>query len=52
VIVDLERRQVVDVLSDRSAVSTAEWLERHPIIEVISRDRARLYGEGGRERAP
>ena len=30
VIVDLERRQVVDVLSDRSAASTSEWLKRHP----------------------
>jgi transposase len=52
VIVDLERRQVVDVLSDRSAASTAEWLKRHPTIEVISRDRAGLYAEGAREGAP
>lgn len=52
VIVDLERRQVVDVLSDRSAASTAEWLKRHPAIEVISRDRAGLYAEGAREGAP
>ena len=29
-IVDLERRQVVDVLADRSADSTAEWLRVHP----------------------
>jgi len=52
VIVDLERRQVVDVLSDRSAASTAEWPKRHPTIEVISRDRAGLYAEGAREGAP
>ena len=52
VIVDLERRQVVDVLPDRSAASTAEWLKRHPAIEVISRDRAGLYAEGAREGAP
>jgi len=52
VIVDLERRQVVDVLSDRSAASTTEWLKRHPTIEVISRDRAGLYAEGAREGAP
>lgn len=52
VIVDLERRQVVDVLPDRSAASTAEWLKRHPEIEVISRDRAGLYAEGAREGAP
>ena len=52
VIVDLERRQVVDVLPDRSAASTAEWLKRHPEIEVISRDRAGLYAKGAREGAP
>jgi transposase len=52
VIVDLERRQVVDVLPDRSAASTAEWLKRHPEIEVISRDRAGLYAEGARVGAP
>ena len=52
VIVDLERRQVVDVLPDRSAASTAKWLKGHPEIEVISRDRAGLYAEGAREGAP
>ncbi len=52
VIVDLERWQVVDVLSDRLAASTAEWLKRHPTIEVISRDRGGLYAEGAREGAP
>jgi len=52
VIVDLERRQVVDVLPDRSAASTSEWLKRHPEIEVISRDRAGLYAEGARVGAP
>ena len=43
---------MVDVLSNRSAASTAEWLKRHPTIEVISRDRAGLYAEGAREGAP
>jgi len=51
-IVDLERRQVVDVLADRSAQSTAEWLRRHPEVEVVSRDRAGLYADGARQGAP
>jgi len=51
-IVDLERRQVVDVLPDRSAASTAKWLKGHPEVEVISRDRAGLYADGAREGAP
>jgi len=39
IIVDLERREVVDLLPDRSASMTADWLKRHPDIEIISRDR-------------
>ena len=50
--VDLERRQVIDVLPDRSAESTAAWLKERSTIEIISRDRAGLYAEGAREGAP
>src|ERR1700677_2351272 len=52
IIVDLERREVVDVLSDRSAATTASWFKDHPSVEVVSRDRAGLYAEGAREGAP
>jgi Transposase len=52
VIVDLERHQVVDLLADRSAASTAEWLRGHPEVEVVSRDRAGLYADGARQGAP
>ena len=51
-IVDLERRQVVDVFADRSADSTAEWLRVHPEVEIVSRDRAGLYADGARQGAP
>ena len=50
--VDLERREVIDILQDRSASGTAEWLRRHPELEVISRDRCGLYAQGAREGAP
>jgi transposase len=52
VIVDLERRQVVDLLADRSAATTADWLKRYPEIEVVSRDRAGLYADAARQGAP
>jgi hypothetical protein len=52
IIVDLERREVVDVLPDRSAATTANWFKDHPSVEVVSRDRAGLYAEGAREGAP
>src|SRR3984957_15520766 len=43
IIVDLERRVVVDVLADRSAATTASWFRDHPEVEMVSRDRAGLY---------
>ena len=46
IIVDLERREVVDVLSDRSAEATARWLSQHTKFEIVSRDRCGLYAEG------
>jgi transposase len=52
IVVDLERREVVDVLPDRSAPGTAKWLSRHPEVEIISRDRCGLYAQGARKGAP
>ena len=52
IIVDLERVQVVDVLADRSAATTASWFKDHPNVEVVSRDRAGIYAEAAREGAP
>jgi transposase len=52
IIVDLERHTVADVLASRSVRATADWLKRHPGIEVVSRDRCGLYAEGIREGAP
>ena len=52
VIVDLERRRVVDLLPDRSAASTAAWLKAHPEVEIVSRDRAGLYADAARQGAP
>jgi transposase len=52
IMVDLERRQVVDVLEDRSADGTANWLRQHPNVAFIGRDRCGLYAQGGRDGAP
>ena len=52
VIVDLERRQVVELLADRSAGAAADWFKKHPEIEVVSRDRAGLYADAARQGAP
>lgn len=51
-IVDLERHSVVDILDDRSVASASQWLERHPSVEIVSRDRCGLYAQAVREGAP
>ncbi|WP_420493586.1 transposase [Sinorhizobium meliloti] len=48
----LERRSVVDILEDRSVASVARWLEQHPSMEIVSRDRCGLYAQAAREGAP
>jgi len=52
ILVDLEQRRVVDLLSDRSADSLTHWLQTHPGVEIISRDRAPAYIEGASRGAP
>ena len=52
IVVDLERGTAVDVLPLRSAKALSEWLERHPGVSVVARDRQGLYAEGARRGAP
>ncbi|MEU3009034.1 ISL3 family transposase [Streptomyces sp. NPDC007020] len=52
ILVDLERREPVDVLPGREAESLAAWLRQHPEVEILCRDRARAYAEGSTIGAP
>ena len=52
ILVDLEQHRVVEVLDDRQAETVAQWLQEHPGVEIISRDRARAYAEAARTGAP
>ena len=52
IIVDLERRKVVEVQQKRSVEDTAKWLRQHPEIEIVSRDRCGLYAQGAQDGAP
>jgi transposase len=45
ILVDLDKHQVVDLLPDRSVKSLQAWLENHPSVEVITRDRCGIYAE-------
>ena len=52
ILVDLERRRVVDLLRERSTESVASWLREHPGVEVATRDRSHVYRQGISEGAP
>jgi transposase len=52
ILVDLEQHQPVDLLPERSAETLAQWLQEHPGVEIISRDRATEYAEGAKRGAP
>ena len=52
ILVDLEAHQVVDLLPDRTAATVVTWLQAHPEVEVISRDRGGAYAEAARKGAP
>ncbi len=46
ILVDLERRQVIDLLPDRRASTPADWLRRHRGIRTVARDRSTEYARG------
>ncbi|MEU3100645.1 ISL3 family transposase [Streptomyces griseoflavus] len=52
ILIDIETRQPVDLLPDRTTSTVARWLADHPGIEVICRDRSTAYAEAGRLGAP
>jgi len=52
ILVDLEKRKPIDLLIGRESDALQEWLEHHPGVEIISRDRASAYSEGASKGAP
>ena len=52
ILVDLSTNQPLELLPDASAVTLATWLQAHPGVELIARDRAGSFAEGATQGAP
>jgi transposase len=52
ILVDLERGRRLDLLPDRKGETLAAWLQNHPSVAVVVRDRAGAYADGARQGAP
>jgi transposase len=52
IIVDLQRGCPIDLLEDRAAETVATWLQAHPDVKIVARDRAEAYASGVRQGAP
>ena len=52
ILVDLERRRPVELLPNREAGTLTAWLQEHPGVQVVTRDRATYYADGITAGAP
>jgi transposase len=43
ILTDGERHAVIDLLPDRTAETAAAWLQKHPGVEIVTRDRSADY---------
>ena len=52
ILVDLESRRPIDLLPDRTSETLADWLEQHPGVQIVTRDRSTEYARGIKLGAP
>ncbi len=52
IMVDLEKRKPIDLIPSRETEAVVKWLEAHPGVEIVSRDRATAYAEAIEQGAP
>src|SRR6266566_8005806 len=52
ILVDLERRTIIDVLADRGSATVEAWLQEHPEVELVVRDRGKDFTKAATRGAP
>src|SRR6266568_1804475 len=52
ILVDLERRKIIDVLADRESATVEAWLHEHPEVELVVRDRGKEFTKAATLGAP
>lgn len=52
ILVDLERRTILDVLADRESTTVEAWLKKHPEVELVVRDRGKDFAKAATAGAP
>ncbi len=52
ILVDLERRTIIDVLADRESATVEAWLRAHPEVDIVSRDRGKEFAKAATLGAP
>ena len=52
ILVDLERRKIIEILADRESPTVEKWLREHPEVEVVSRDRGKEFTKAATQALP
>lgn len=52
ILVDLEKREPIELLPDSEAETLAQWLKAHPGVQIIARDRSGAYAQGAQQGSP
>lgn len=52
IVVDLQTHAIVDLLPDQTTDSVVCWLQQHPTVHTISRDRGAVYVDGATQGTP